>query len=122
MDLRPPDSSALTFKRSSRVAHDGTVMLKCYICEKDVCRVTYSGYGTVTCAVCQALKEEGLSIETIRDRIAREQIAEIVATDDLYNNLAGGFRAAGLGRKISDAVDKVKKRFAKKKRGILDED
>lgn len=119
MDFQlPPNQSSPS--RNQR--HDGTIIVRCRVCEKAICNVPASGYATVICANCFSLQQQGLTEESIRRRVQQEVEKAQESSPDLYNELGSqGFKATGFGRVISRVVAEIKKRGSKRKRGILDE-
>jgi hypothetical protein len=103
--------------KSNRVGSDGLITIICRICEKPICRQMYQGFSTAICAVCAGEIQAGRRPEDlIRDTVAKEDKERRDVLDDLG---MGGFKVAGIGKRIKDVVATVKKVAQARKRKPL---
>ena len=111
----PPNFTYPTSGR--RVNPDGTVDVKCRICEKTICREPYRGFSTAICVVCQGEIEHGKKPEEI---VAQMQKREFDEANAVYDDLGpAGFKVAGLGTRIKEVIEKIKISSSKRKREPL---
>jgi hypothetical protein len=100
-----------------RVNSDGSVDIKCRICEKTICREMYRGFSTAICAHCSGELERGMRPEDIiRQTVAKEE----EQGRELYNDLGtAGFKVSGIGKRIKEIVETIRQKATKRRRGSL---
>jgi hypothetical protein len=100
-----------------RVNSDGTVDIKCRICERTICREMYRGFSTAFCAFCSGELERGKR----PDEIIRKVVAmEEEQGRELYNDLGqGGFKVAGIGKRTKEIVETIRQKATGRRRGPL---
>ena len=100
-----------------RVNPDGTIDIKCRICEKTICRETYRRFSTAICAVCHGELEKGKAPEEI---LASVKEAEQNTASEVYNDLGPmNFKAIGLGQRVKEVIEKVRKAATQRRRKPL---
>lgn len=113
----PPASYLGAGSRGRRVNSDGTVTIICRICEKIISKENYRGYSTAVCAVCAGELERGKRPEEI---MAQRTISEQQEVADVYNDLGEGqFKVKGVGERVKDVIQKVKKAATARRRKPL---
>lgn len=100
-----------------RVNPDGTIDIKCRICEKTICREPYRKFSTAICAVCYGEIEKGKTPEEILAQVkAQEDAVGRGIIDDLGPT---NFKVIGLGTRIKEVVEKVRKAATARRRSPL---
>lgn len=114
MSLPPSFTYPVTGRR---VNPDGTVDIKCLICEQTICREPYRGFSTAICVVCQGEISAGKKPEEI---VAQMKKREFDNANEVYDDLGtGGFKVTGLGERIKDVIQKIKVASGRRKRAPL---
>lgn len=100
-----------------RINSDGTIDIICSICETTICRQPYRGYSTAICAHCSGELERGKRPEDIiREQLKVEDKQHRDVMDDLGQ---GRFKVWGLGKRIQEVVQEIRKAATKRRRGKL---
>ena len=103
--------------RTSRLGADGRITIICYICEKPICRETYRGFSTAICAVCAGEIERGKRPEDI---IAATVESEKKLRNQVLEDLGPGrFKVFGIGKRIKEVIETVKKAAQTRRRKPL---
>lgn len=90
-----------------RVGADGLIQIVCKICEKTIAREMYRGFSTAICAVCNEELERGKTAQEIMESTrVREQKAAEEVFDDIGSS---NFKAIGIGQRLKEVVQGVKK-------------
>jgi hypothetical protein len=108
----------ITYPQSGRrINPDGTIDIKCRICEKTISREPYRQFSTATCAVCYGELERGKTPEEI---IANVKAADQLVVNELYNDIGpANFKVAGIGQRIKDKLKGIQKAAQARRRGPL---
>ena len=100
-----------------RVNSDGLIEIICRICERPICKEQYRGFSTAICAVCQGELDAGRRPEDLIRQVVQDESRQ---RDNVLDDLGmGGFRAHGIGERIKQAIQKVRKAAQVRKRAPL---